>query len=348
MDKLINGIVNPLDKILQMKIQKRLDDLTKPVGSLGYLETLAMQYCLCRNDENASINKKMLYVFAGDHGITDEGVAPYPKGVTIQMVNNILNGGAAVSVMCQTANVWYNVVNMGIDGIIEDHPKYLSYPVASCTQNFSKMAAMSKGQCLKALNTGCSIAFLTECDLYAIGEMGIGNTTSASALASLLLKEDPQETVGMGTGANGYVLNKKCDVIVKSVMLHQEKWDGSAFDALRRLGGFEIAGMAGFILGCAKKRVPVIIDGFIATVSALCALKMNPVAKEYMIFGHVSNEQYHSKLLQKMNARPLLSLDMRLGEGTGAVLAMHIVEQAMACYNKMATFSSAGVSNRSD
>lgn len=348
MDKLINDIVNPSDKILQTRIQERLDDLTKPTGSLGYLETLALQYCLCRGDENACINEKMLYVFAGDHGITDEGVAPYPKDVTIQMVNNILNGGAAVSVMCQTANVGYNVVNMGIEDIVESHPKFLSYPVASCTCNFSKEAAMSKEQCLQALETGLMVASLTECDLYAIGEMGIGNTTSASALVSLLLNENPIETVGMGTGANGSVLNRKRDVIVKSVMFHQKDWDGSVFDALRRLGGFEIAGMVGFILGCAKKRVPVVIDGFIATASALCALKMNPVVKEYMIFGHVSNEQYHTKLLQKMNARPILNLGMRLGEGTGAVLAMQIVEQAMACYQKMATFSSAGVSNRSN
>lgn len=346
MDKMVKGIENPSDKVIQKQVQERLDDLTKPKGSLGYLESLVLQYCLCRGDENSCINKKMLYVFSGDHGITEEGVAPYPKDVTIQMVRNMLDGGAAVSVMCQMAGVQYKVVNMGIDGNVESNSHLLSYPVAPCTKNFSKEAAMTNDQCLQALETGFDIALSTYSDLYAIGEMGIGNTTSASALAALLLNENPVKTVGMGTGATGSVMNRKQNAVVNSVKFHQSNWDGSVFDALARLGGFEIAGMTGFILGCSKKRIPVIIDGFITTVSALCAVKMNPVVKNYLIFSHVSDEQYHNELLKKMDVRPLMNLDMRLGEGTGAVLGIQIVEQALACYHGMATFSGAGVSNR--
>jgi len=349
--------VNPLPEVaiapvhnsaLEIEIQKRLDDLTKPPGSLGKLESFVMRYCLCKGSADAKLEKKSIHVFAADHGITAEGVSPYPKEVTVQMVLNMLNGGAAVSVMARHAAISCTVVDMGIAQTLPAHPMLIDKKVAMGTASFLTACAMSDTACLQAIEHGIALGKTLDSDIAAIGEMGIGNTSSASALYALLLQTSGSQTVGRGTGATGALLEQKQNIIDRAVQFHRSQWDHTPLDALCRVGGLEIAGMAGFILGCAQARIPVIIDGFIASAAALCASAMHPDAKEYLFFGHVSDEQFHRVALQQMQADPILQLNMRLGEGTGAVLAMQLIEQALTCYHSMATFSSAGVSNRDD
>ncbi len=331
---------------LQKEVQARLDNLTKPPGSLGRLEEFVKQYCLCRGDADASITRKSLFVFAGDHGITDEGVTPYPKEVTVQMVRTMLAGGAAVSVMCEKTQTDYRVVDMGVAWPIAGNGLLIQRKIDMGTRSFLRDCAMTGQQCDRAMESGMSIADSGTSDICAVGEMGIGNTSSASALFALLLDKDGASTVGRGAGATEGLLEKKRSVIAEAVRFHRPQWDKSPMDALRRVGGFEIAGMTGFILRCAHKRLPIVIDGFIATASALCAIRMQPAIKEYLFFGHMSDEQFHRSVLQELRVRPILELDMRLGEGTGGVLAMQIIETALHCYHAMATFDSAGVSNR--
>ncbi len=203
---------------------------------------------------------------------------------------------------------------------------------------------MTEEECRKAIQTGCNLAGEWEADLFGIGEMGIGNSSSASALYSLFLDKDVHVTVGPGTGSHGALLEKKRRVLDQALALHRKEWDGSALDALRRVGGYEIAGMVGLILGSAERGVPVVVDGFIAGSAALVAMRAAPLCREYLFFSHSSSEPFHQEFLALEGIRPLLNLDMRLGEGTGSVLAIQVIRQAMACYREMATFSSAGVS----
>jgi len=331
------------DRGLQKAVADHLDRLTKPPGSLGRLEELALRFCLCRGKKDAEIARMELFTFAGDHGITDERITPYPSEVTHQMVLNMVNGGAAVTVMCRKAGIDCVVVDMGVKGDFQSLPGLLAKKVKPGTKSFLKEPAMSEGDCEKALQTGMALAGRSKADLIGIGEMGIGNTSSASALYSLVLDTDPDETVGPGTGSSGHLLERKKQVIREAVLFHKKNWNRSPLDALRRVGGFEIAGMTGMIFGAARRRIPVVVDGFVACAAALVAMRIEPGVRPYLFFSHVSAETYHSAFLEKDGIRPILSLDMRLGEGTGSVLAMQIIAQAMECYHKMATFESAGV-----
>lgn len=339
-------ILNPDNQELEDIIIARLNDLTKPRGSLGRLEEFALKYCMCKGNENAAINKKSFFVFAGDHGITANGVTPFPKEVTVQMVNNMLSGGAAISVLCHNANIECQIVDMGVDGDFEDHRSLIKKKIDRGTKDFLSDCAMTADQCEQALKTGFDIAQSCTADICGIGEMGIGNTSSASALFSLLFNKDGNVTVGKGTGADGEILERKKNIINQAVQFHRKSWDGTAFSALQRVGGFEIAGMAGFIIGCAAKRTPVVIDGFISSAAAHCAIGIAPKIKSYLFFGHLSDEKFHYTVLHETGVKPILQLGMRLGEGTGAALAMQIIEQAMNCYHQMATFSSARITNR--
>lgn len=339
--------IQPVDNPgLREQVQRRLDDLTKPPGSLGMLEDLVLRYCLCSGMAQPSIDRKALCVFAADHGITAEGVSPYPAEVTAQMVENMLRGGAAVAVMCRHAGVAYRVVDMGVKADLTPHERLIDRKIAPGTASFLNGYAMSEQQVRSALEAGIALGKEEHCSVAGVGEMGIGNTSSASALCALLLDKSGKETAGAGTGTSGPALERKRHVIDAAVGFHRKQWDGTAEDALRRVGGFEIAGMTGYILGCAAGRIPVVIDGFIATASALCAMKTSPHVKDYLFFGHVSDEHFHRAVLDAVEARPVLDLGMRLGEGTGAILGMQVIEQALHCYREMATFSSAGVSNR--
>jgi nicotinate-nucleotide--dimethylbenzimidazole phosphoribosyltransferase len=334
------------NKNLERGILDRLNNLTKPIGSLGRLEDFALRYCLCRGNAGAHLSRMKIFTFAGDHGITEENITPYPSEVTYQMVLNMIAGGAAISVMCKKAGIDCRVVDMGVKGIFQECPGLLIRKIALGTKNFKKGPAMSDEECLKALYAGSDLARESGCDLLGVGEMGIGNTSSASALYSLLLDLNPEDTIGAGTGSVGALLEKKKQVVREGVLFHRREWDQTPMEALRRVGGFEIAGMTGMILGGAQSRIPVVIDGFIATAAALVAMKMEPVVKDYLFFAHASAEHFHKPFLASLGIEPILSLDMRLGEGTGSVLAMQIIAQAMECYHRMATFDSAGVSGK--
>lgn len=246
--------------------------------------------------------------------------------------------------MCKNAGINYQVVDMGVDADFEAHSLLIQSKIARGTASFKKNHAMTSNQCSEAINRGIELARKSDYDLAGIGEMGIGNSSSASALYSLLMDVDPDLTVGIGAGSTGDLLENKKKVIRESVQFHRATWDKTPFDALMRLGGFEIAAMAGFCLGSAMKRVPVVIDGFIASSAALVALKMAPDVRDYLFFAHASAESFHHRFLSMFGIKPILCLDMRLGEGTGSVLAMQIISQAMNCYHQMATFSSAGIS----
>jgi nicotinate-nucleotide--dimethylbenzimidazole phosphoribosyltransferase len=344
MQEFIKGIPSIYSTELKEKIQARLDDLTKPPGSLGRLEDFVIQYCLCRGREDADVTKMKMFTFAGDHGITEEGVSPFPKEVTQQMVMNMVHQGAAINVLCKNGGIETTVVDVGVDGDLEEISGLISRKVKKGTDNFCKGPAMSEEDCRSAMGVGFQFAQEDDGDLYGIGEMGIGNTSSASSLYSLFLSMDPAVTVGAGTGAKGELLELKKRTVTKAVEMHRKEWDGSGFDGLRRLGGFEIAAMTGFIFGAASRRVPVVVDGFISSAAALSAMEIYPEVQDYLYFSHTSAEHFHREFIMKMKLMPLLDLGMRLGEGTGAALAMGIIKQALNLYHQMATFSSAGVS----
>lgn len=346
MDKLNLSIPSVENEVLEGEIVGRLNNLTKPIGSLGRLEELALRYCLCKGSADAELSRMKIFTFAGDHGITEEKITPYPSEVTFQMVLNMAAGGAAISVMCRKAGIDCTVVDMGVKGAFQQLQGLAIRKIAFGTRNFRKEPAMSEEECLKALRAGWGLAVECDCDLLGVGEMGIGNTSSASALYSLLLDLDSDVTIGPGTGSMGPLLEKKKKVVCEGVLYHRKEWDRTPLDALRRVGGFEIAGMTGMILGGALSRVPVVIDGFVATAAALVAVKMAPTVKDYLFFAHASAEPFHKPFLDSQGIRPILSLDMRLGEGTGSVLAMQIIVQAIECYHRMATFGSAGVSGK--
>jgi nicotinate-nucleotide--dimethylbenzimidazole phosphoribosyltransferase len=340
-------IVPTVNPALEAQIVARLNDLTKPVGSLGRLEEFVIRYCLCRGNADASIYGCKIFTFAGDHGITKQGVAPYPPEVTRQMVLNMLGGGAAISVLCRNAGIDYAVVDVGVSADFEDQPLLIKSKVGRGTADFSTGPAMTTAECEKAIAIGFDLSSGFRGDLLGTGEMGIGNSSSAAALYSLLLEGvNPAETVGVGTGAAGDLLERKRAVIVHAVEKHRGEWDGTPVDALRRVGGFEVAAMTGLILGAATKRIPVVVDGFIASSAALVAMKMHPSVKEYLFFAHESSEKFHADFLRSKGITPILHLGMRLGEGTGAVLAMQIIQQALHCYHEMATFSQAKVSQK--
>ncbi|MBN1577925.1 MAG: nicotinate-nucleotide--dimethylbenzimidazole phosphoribosyltransferase [Chitinispirillaceae bacterium] len=332
---------NPL---LENRIQARLDNLTKPRGSLGRLEECALRYLMCRGSADERIRHLELFTFAADHGITARKITPYPKEVTAQMVFNMIGGGAAVSVMSRNAGISSLVVDMGVATDLPDHPALLKRKVAYGTADFSVGPAMTPVQCAQALQTGIEIAASSKADLIAAGEMGIGNSASAAALYALLLDLDGAVTTGEGTGAKGALLARKKRTIQKSLAFHRLRWDKTPFDALRRCGGFEIAAIAGLMIGAASHRVPIVVDGFICGAAALAAMRIDPRLSRYLFFSHVSDELFHRSFLRQAGIVPLLDLKMRLGEGTGAVLAMQIIRQALSCYHEMATFGSASVS----
>ncbi len=338
----IRPIANPE---LRRQVIARLDALTKPPGSLGRLEELVVQYCLCRGRADAGIETAMVCTFAGDHGITEERITPYPSEVTAQMVANMAAGGAAVSVMAREAGIDATVVDVGVKADVPPGGKVLSSTVGRGTRNSAREPAMAADECERAIEAGAGVARTAEADLLGVGDMGIGNTAASSALYSLLLDLEPAATVGPGTGSAGAVLERKRDAVARAVALHRDAWDGTPLDALRRVGGYEIAAMCGFMLAAASERVPVAVDGFIASAAALVATQIDSHVKDYLVFSHASAEPFHRDFLAREGVKPLLDLDMRLGEGTGAVLAMQIIGQALNCYHHMATFSAAGVSN---
>jgi nicotinate-nucleotide--dimethylbenzimidazole phosphoribosyltransferase len=341
--------LEPPSELWRSRAQARLDTLTKPLGSLGRLEDLAAQVVSIRQEQFSEKIKKGVYVFAADHGITAEGVSAYPREVTHQMVLNFLAEGAAINVLAKIHHVELRVIDVGVDADFVEVPGLLRHKVCRGTRNMLHDAAMTDGELALALSVGINMAddaFRAGHTMVAIGEMGIGNTTSASAITCALTGAAPAEATGRGTGVTPEAHARK-RVIVEAIMAKHfagPSTDASPLDILRCVGGLEIAAMTGMILAAARHKLVIIVDGFISTAAAALATAIAPTVRGYMIAGHQSEEPGHKLLLSYLKLTPLLTLDMRLGEGTGAVLAMPIVESAVALYAQMATFASAGVS----
>jgi nicotinate-nucleotide--dimethylbenzimidazole phosphoribosyltransferase len=347
LDQTIQGIA-PVDRSLEPRIRRHLDSLTKPPGSLGYLEELAVRYCLATNMLRPTIGKKVIFTFAGDHGVAEEGVSAYPKAVTPQMVRNMLSGGAAINVLGRHAAVDIQVVDIGVDDPLQDAKGLISRKIRPGTANMAKGPAMSLDEACRAVETGIELAAQAAnqgATLIGTGDMGIANTTPASALFAALLPGEVREVTGRGTGIDDGTLQHKISIIQQALEINRERLT-DPLNTLAAVGGLEIAGLCGLILGASHLRIPVVVDGFISSASALVALRMCPHVEDYLFYSHLSGENGHIRFFQHLGARPILDLDMRLGEGTGAALAMFIIEAAVRVYNEMATFESAGVSKK--
>ncbi|HSH97956.1 MAG: nicotinate-nucleotide--dimethylbenzimidazole phosphoribosyltransferase [Methylophilaceae bacterium] len=343
---MIQTQIQPLSSSLASSLIDKINNKTKPLGSLGRLEKIALQVGLIQGTLTPELNKPVMMVFAGDHGIVQAGVSPFPQEVTQQMVFNFLSGGAAINVFAQTNAMQVRVIDAGVNHEFGLVPGLIDAKVGMGTQNFLTTPAMSKEQCEQALTIGISLAhkeFESGSNVMAFGEMGIGNTSSASALMAVLCELLPEQCVGRGTGLDDAGLQKKIDVI-KAAIAHHKLDAKDPNQVLATFGGFEIALMVGAMLGAAEKKCVLLIDGFIATAALLVASKMQPEVLDYCVFAHCSNESGHRLLLNHLKAEPLLDLGLRLGEGTGAALAYPLLKAAVNFLNEMASFESANVS----
>jgi nicotinate-nucleotide--dimethylbenzimidazole phosphoribosyltransferase len=342
------GRITPPSAEARAAARARLDTLTKPLGSLGRLEDLATQWASIRCEAFADPIHKAVYVFAADHGVTSEGVSAYPRKVTHQMVLNFLAEGAAINVLARLNHATLHVVDVGVDADMSGLERLIHRKVARGTANMSHEEAITKDQLWSALAVGveqADEAAASGINLIAIGEMGIGNTTSAAAITCALTGVSPEFATGRGTGIDDAGRVRKVTVIGDVLRRHFDSLPQTdPLAILRKVGGLEIAAMTGMVLGAASHRIAIICDGFISTAAAALAVAIEPNVRGYLIAGHQSVEPGHRLLLERLGILPLLSLDMRLGEGTGAALAMSIVESAVALYLGMATFKSAGVS----
>lgn len=339
--------IRPVNPEWYERAQKRLDNLTKPPGSLGRLEEFARRLVAITEEEMPSINKKAIFTFAGDHGVTEEGVSAYPKEVTAQMVFNFLRGGAGINVLARHAGADVVVIDIGVDHNFGEVEGLLHMKVIRGTKNFTKGSAMSRDEAMKTIEVGIKLAeayVRRGYRLFGTGEMGIGNTTPSSAIAAVLTGRPVEEVTGRGTGISDEALKRKIQVIKRGIDVNKPD-PADPVDVLSKLGGAEIGGIAGLILGAAAHRIPVVIDGFISTAGALIAYCLKPEVRDYMFAAHNSVEIGHKAMLEKIGLKPILNLDLRLGEGTGAALAMLMIEAGAKIYKEMATFSEAGVSN---
>ncbi len=339
--------ITPLNEEVMAQARERQDQLTKPPGSLGRLEELSVQLAGITGQFKPSLSHKHVVVMAGDHGITAAGVSPYPAEVTPQMVYNFLHGGAAINVLARHVGATVTVVDIGVAVPIQTtHPNFLNRKIALGTKNMVEVPAMSRDEARRAIETGIEVvnhlAEMNQLDLLITGDMGIGNTTPSTALAAVITHTPVQALAGRGAGLDDAGLARKIDLIKQAIARHEPYTD--ALDVLAKIGGLEIGGIAGLILGAAARRVPVIVDGFISTAAALIAGELCPQAKAYMISGHSSAERGQQAMLAHLGLTPLLDLNLRLGEGTGAALCVPLVEAAVKILNEMATFAEAGVS----
>jgi nicotinate-nucleotide--dimethylbenzimidazole phosphoribosyltransferase len=339
--------IKPVNPELLAQAQERLDNKTKPPGSLGRLEEFARRVVAISGSFEPHMSRKVVYTFAGDHGIVEEGVSLYPREVTSQMVFNFLAGGAGVNVLARHVGAEVRVVDVGVDFDFENAPGMIHRKVARGTRNFTKEPAMTRDQCLAALQVGIELADACKAEgigLVGTGEMGIGNTTPSSAIIAAISGLSVRELTHRGTGINDADLEKKIRVIEQGLALNRP--DGAdPLDVLTKVGGLEIAAIAGLVLGCAANSIPVVIDGFISTAGALIASELHPHVRDYIFAAHQSVEIGHGFMLEHIGARPILDLDFRLGEGTGAALAMGLIEAGVKVLKEMATFEQAGVSH---
>jgi nicotinate-nucleotide--dimethylbenzimidazole phosphoribosyltransferase len=339
--------IAPLDQKAMARAEARQAQLTKPPGSLGRLEEIAVQIAGITFLERPSVARRAVVVMAADHGVTQEGVSAYPAEVTAQMALNFLHGGAAINAVAGSVGASVSVVDVGVASEVS-HPALLARKVARGTANMALGPAMTQEQALAAMVVGAEILEALAgagLDLVATGEMGIGNTTAASALTAVMAGRSPRDVTGRGTGVDDERLAHKVAVIERAIAVNAPDAD-DPLGTLAKVGGLEIAALAGLILAAASRRIPVLLDGFIASSAALIACAWRPLSRGYLLAGHVSVEPGHRIILDHLKLRPLLSLEMRLGEGTGATLAMAVVDAALRAHDEMATFGEAGVSDR--
>jgi nicotinate-nucleotide--dimethylbenzimidazole phosphoribosyltransferase len=346
--KLLNQtieMIKPLEKAVIAEARTRQDTLTKPAGSLGRLEEVSIQLAGIQSKKPQIIDKAMI-TMAADHGVVDEKVGNWPREVTAQMVENFLRGGAGINVLARQVGARIIFVDMGVAGDLEPDPQLIVRKIAYGTKNMCLGPAMTPAQAVKAIETGIKIVNGEAdkgLDIVGTGDMGIGNTTASSAIFAAISGRAAEEVTGRGTGLSDEQLAHKVNVIKRALSVNKPD-PSKPLDILARVGGFEIGGLVGVMLGAASRRIPVVIDGFISGAAAMIAAGLAPRLKDYIIAAHVSAEAGHAAMLEYMGLKPLLNLEMRLGEGTGAALGIFIAEAAARTLNEMATFAEAGVS----
>jgi len=336
--------IQPVDPVKMIDIQARINRQAKPQGSLGRLEEFAKRFVSITGRD--AIRKKLVFTFAGDHGVAEEGVSAFPASVTPQMVYNFIDGGAAINALARHAGAEVIVVDMGVNHDFENREGLLQKKIAHGTANLAQGPAMTRSQALQALETGIELA--SSCvdagvDLVGTGDMGIANTTPSSAIIAAFSGLPVEKVTFLGTGIDDAALLRKREVIRQSLAINQPD-PKDPIDVLAKVGGFEIGGIAGLVLGCAAVGIPVVVDGFISTAGALIATELHPHVSDYIFAAHKSVEIGHRAMLERIGQRPMLDLDLRLGEGTGGVLAMNLVEAALQAYREILTFDEAGVS----
>ncbi len=334
---------------LAIKLQHKLDHKTKPLGALGRLETLAVQLGLIQQSDAVSLKQPQIVVFAGDHGIADEGVSAYPQAVTAQMVANMLGdgkkkGGAGINVLAHQHNFNLTVVDAGVATKLPEHPGLLQLKIAPSTRNSVLAPAMSDLQAVAAMQAGMDVVRQLAGNVVAFGEMGIGNTSSAALILSMLRALPIDICTGRGTGLDDAQMETKLNALTKARRRHKDA--KTPFEVLCAVGGFEVAMMVGAMLQAASERRVILVDGFIAGAAAMVAEGLSPAAKDYMVFCHVGSEHGHRAMIAALSVQPLLDLGLRLGEGTGALLAWPLVVSSARLLNEMARFESAGVSQK--
>ena len=340
--------ITPLDCEAMQATRSRQDLLTKPQGSLGRLEELSIHVAGITGNPMPRLQHKVVLVMAGDHGVVDEGVSAYPQSVTLQMVANFLQGGAAINVLARHVGARVVVVDMGVAADVPPHQDLIVKKIAYGAGNIARGPAMTRTQAIQVLEAGADVVTVQierGLDVLATGDMGIGNTTPSTAIAAVLSGRPVAEIAGRGTGLDQAGLQRKISAVQRSLEVNRpDSKDG--IDVLAKVGGFEIGGLAGAILAAAACRRPVVIDGFISTAAAMIAVSLAPLARDYLIAAHTSQELGHHLMMDWLGVHPLLDLKMRLGEGTGAALAMSLVEASCKLLVEMATFGEAGVAEK--
>ncbi len=347
LEQTIADIQPPHERVME-EARRRQDNLTKPQGSLGQLESLSIQVAGMRGSPAPRINHKVIFTLAGDHGVTEEGVSAYPPEVTPQMVYNFLRGGAGINVLARHVGARVVVADIGVATVLEKHPNLKDKKVAFGTRNMAKGPAMTREEAIRSIEAGIELVeeeLNLGMDIIGTGDMGIGNTTPSSAITAATLGVEVKTVTGRGTGLDDKGWERKVEIIQRALDLNRPD-PKDPIDVLSKVGGLEIGGIAGVILAGARYQIPVVIDGFISGAAALIATLLSPQVKPYLIASHQSVEQGHRIILERLGLRPLLNLDLRLGEGTGAALGISLVEASLKILNEMATFAEAGVSER--
>jgi nicotinate-nucleotide--dimethylbenzimidazole phosphoribosyltransferase len=341
-------MIKPLDPEYLQKAQERIDQLTMPRGSLGRLLEVGRQFAGITKKLKPRILRKRIFTFAADHGVVEEGVSAFPKEVTAQMVFNFINGGAGINVLARHVGAEVTIVDIGVDYEFPQLEGLVTKKVARGTRNMAHEPAMSREEAMRGIEVGIELACQAAqdgVDIIGTGDMGIGNTTASSAIIAAFSGLPVQDLTSRGTGINDTMLKAKVVTIEKALVLHKPD-PQDPLDILSKVGGYEIAGIAGLVIGAAASGIMVVIDGFISTAGALIAYEMQPVITQYLVAAHESVEKGHKVMLERMRLKPLLNLDLRLGEGTGAALGISLVEAGVKVLAEMHTFAEAGVADK--